>query len=55
MKFGLCLLKSFEFGNFLFGRTETASFAIQKDASIRVFLRDLTTAQMAEWYRASVS
>ena len=38
-------LKSSEFCNLWFGRTEAASFATQKDASIRVFPRDLTSAQ----------
>ena len=38
-------LKSSEFCNLLFGRNEAASFAPQKDASIRVFPRDLTFVQ----------
>ena len=38
-------LKSSEFCNLWFGRTEVVSFAAQKDASIRVFPRDLTSVQ----------
>ena len=38
-------LKSTEFCNVWFGRTEAASFATQKVTSMRVFPRDLTSVQ----------